>query len=215
MRQKHIIPLFFFILSLLGGCAGIDRVSEISPNFNAMVPTVIAVMPPMNETVDLDAPKPFVELIKKVLTSRGYVVADQGLIDSKLKEEGIHEAAQARTISDKELGESFRAQALLFTTVTSWDTVYLGVYASVTVGARFELVDAATSEVLWKVEDEEGEARLAVDGDSAEDAIALALQSYKPYAKTLVRKSFKKLPVGPNYVEPKKRVMKSGACVTP
>ena len=210
MMTKRFILCFFCVI-LLFGCARLEYVHEVSQQFSDMRPTVIAIMPVMNATVDLDAPKPFAKYIEKALRARGYKVVDQGIINKKMEQEGIHIAEEARSIPDKELGEAFGARALLFTTVTSWETTYLGVYASVTVGARFQLIDAKTSNELWKVEDEEKEARIAVDDDSAIDmAVFAAFQAYEPYAKKLVFKSFTKLPEGPFYKKPKP--VKAGAC---
>jgi hypothetical protein len=129
-----------------------------------------------------------------------------------MEKEGIHIAEEIRSISDKDLGEAFAAQALLFTTVTSWETTYLGIYASVAVAARFQLIDAKTSEELWKIEDEEKEATIAVDKDSAGRTAAFAaFQSYEPYVKRLVNKSFTKLPEGPLYK--KRKTIKASGCL--
>ena len=213
MMKKSLTLCFLFVI-LLFGCAGLEPVHEVSPQFSDMRPSVIAIMPPMNETVDLDAPKPFIKYLENALRARGYRVVDQEIINNKLEKEGIHIAEEAGSIPDKELGEALGAQALLFTTVTSWETTYLGVYASVTVGARFQLIDAKTSNELWKVADEEKEARIAVDDDSvAETAAFAAFQAYEPYVKKLVYKSFSKLPEGPFYKKPKP--VKARTCFSP
>ncbi len=205
MISKRVI-IFIICTTFLVSCSNINYVHEESPGFKDKRPSVIAVLPVMNETVDLDAPKPFAKVLRRVLKRRGYKVVSQEKIDRKLKEgEGINIAAEVRSIPDKELGEMLGAQALLFTTVLSWETVYLGVYASVTVGARFQLIDANTSEIIWQVEDEAKDVSVAFDKKSAQITAAFAvLQSYEPYVRELVSKSFAKLPAGPFYVPPAK-----------
>ncbi|MFC1855929.1 GNA1162 family protein [Thermodesulfobacteriota bacterium] len=186
----------FISLSLLSNCSE-KIVSKTSPDFSALRPSTIAVLPAMNETVDLDAPKTFPAQVRKALSSRGYRVISGAIVDAKLKELGVLSGAQANSIPDKELGELLNADAILFTAVTEWSTVYLGVYASITVGARFELVDAKSSKILWALEDDEKNISVAFDEDSAKVTAALAiLSTYEPLVKRLVNKSFKKLPRG-------------------
>lgn len=186
--------LFLFCLFSFFGCAG-DYIQKTSPRFQELKPATIAVMPVMNETVDLDAPKEFLSLVRRELSSKGYRLTDQSIIDERLNEEGIFIAEEARSIPDAELGKIFSADAIMYTTVTSWETVYLGVYASVTVGARFQLVDAKTSEILWIQEDEVKDIAIAVDKKTAEYTAAFAvLQSYEPYVRRLVHDVFTKMP---------------------
>jgi hypothetical protein len=152
----------------------------------------------MNETVDLDAPRPFPQEVRRALKTRGYKVSSQKLINKMLKDEGIKDAGQINAIPDKELGETVKAQALLFTTVTSWETVYLAAYASVAVGARFDLVDAKTSELIWMAEDTITDRRLGLDKKTAQRTLAFAaLQTYEPLVTRLVNKTFRHIPNGP------------------
>jgi hypothetical protein len=195
-KTRYLIV--FLGLIVLTGCAGDSYKIKASENFPNLRPSTIAVLPVMNETVDLDAPKVFPKYIKKALLARGYYVADQEVIDKMLKEEGIKEAGQISAIPENVLGESLHVQGLLYTTVTAWKTVYIGVYASVTVGVRFDLIDAKTSELIWRAEDEETDSIFAVDDDSvAETAAFAAFQAYEPYAEKLVYRLLGKLPIGP------------------
>ena len=82
------------------------------------------------------------------------------VIDEKLLEKEIREAGQINTLTPQELGKLLGVDAVLYTTVTEFSTTYLLAYASMTVGARFELRDAKTGEKLWESDHQVKRAKL-------------------------------------------------------
>jgi hypothetical protein len=67
-----------------------------------------------------------------------------------------------------------------------------------TVGARFELMNAKTGERLWESEHQVKEGKLATDTRSMQEAPPFAaLQSYTPYVQQVLNVSLATLPDGP------------------
>ncbi|MBI5968064.1 MAG: DUF799 family lipoprotein, partial [Deltaproteobacteria bacterium] len=107
------------------------------------------------------------------------------------------------TLTPQELGKLLGVDALLYTTVTEFSTTYLLAYASMTVGARFELKDAKTGERLWESDHQVKETKLGVDRKSLQETLQFAaLQSYAPYCQKVIDASFTTLPNGPMYSAP-------------
>ncbi len=190
----------FCILALGGtGCIG-GPAPNVSPDFKANPPRSIAVLPVLNETVNLKAPEVLRPVIFKRLSQKGYEVPAAETIDQKLLEKEIREAGQINSVTPQELGKILGADALLYSTVTECSTTYLVVYASMTVGARFWLVDAKTGDKIWESDHEVKEKKLGLDSRSIQDTISFAaLQAYQPYMEQVVDTCLATLPNGPLY----------------
>lgn len=188
-----------------------EPLHNVSPNFKIHPPRSIAVLPVLNETVNLKAPEAFRPVLFNRLTQKGYEIPKGAIIDQKLQERDIREAGQINAVTPKELGEILGTDALLYSTITEFSTTFLLVYASMTVGARFWLVDAKSGEKLWESDHEVKEKKLGLDSRSIQDTLSFAaLQSYQPYIEQVVDACMVKLPNGPLYAE-----KPAGGCLMP
>ena len=187
---------------LFMGCMG-EIAHKVSPEFQAHPPRSIAVLPVLNETVSLKAPELLRPILSQRLSRKGYEVPGTESIDIKLQEKDIWEAGQIHSMTPQELGKLLGTDALLYSAVTEFNTTYMVVYASMTVGARFWLVDTRSGNRIWESEHEVKEKKMGFDSRSIQDALSFAaLQSYQPYMEQVVDGSMATLPNGPLYVEP-------------
>jgi len=201
MKQFKIAYQFFFwgMIALIAGCAGGARHSLV-PDYKAKPPRSIAVLPVLNETVNLKAPDAFRSLIHRRIAMKGYETPAIAHVDNRLQGKGIHEAGQVNSLTPQELGKILGVDALLYTTVTEFSTTYLVAYSSMTVGARFELKDAKTGEKLWESDHQVKESKLGVDEKSMRDTLKFAaLQAYTPYCQRVTDACLATLPNGPLY----------------
>lgn len=173
----------------------------LSPEWAERAPRTVAVLPVMNQTLDLDAPEVFRPYLHQVLAAKGYSGPSKEEVDELLLTRDIREAGQVKSLTPEELGKLLGADAVLYSEVLDWSTTYLGVYASIAVSARFELVDAATATRLWVDEDEQVERKIAnvldkrrAAQEAAELAAYAALRAYEPFAQRVVMNSFASLP---------------------
>jgi hypothetical protein len=199
MKKFRIIDFLLLggMILLIAGCAGKPHYSLV-PDYNAKPPRSIAVLPALNETVNLKAPEEFRPLVHSKITSKGYETPDPANIDKRLQEKGIHEGGQINSLTPQELGKLLGVDALLYTTVTEFSTSYLVAYASMTVGARFELKDAKTGERLWESEHRVKESKVGLDQKTMEESLKFAaLQTYASYNKKVTDACFATLPDGP------------------
>jgi hypothetical protein len=190
------VAIFFF------GCAG-GANHSVAPDYKDRAPRSIAVLPVLNETVSLKAPEVLRPILLNKLSVKGYETPSLAFIDGRLREKGIREAGQVNSLTPQELAQLLGVDALLYAYVTEFSTSYLVAYASMTVGARFELKDAKTGDKLWEKEHQVKETKLGLDQKSVGDTLQFAGgQSYVPYAQKVVDESFKTLPNGPRAAAP-------------
>ncbi|MCX5908890.1 MAG: DUF799 family lipoprotein [Deltaproteobacteria bacterium] len=210
-RKKNPLRILVLALAfLVFGCAGGAHHSLV-PDYQSKTPRTIAVLPVLNETVNLKAPEVFRPIIQNRLSQKGYEIPAISTVDGKLLEKEIREAGQINTLTPQEMGALLGTDALLYATVTEFNTTYLVAYSSMTVGARFWLVDSKTGEKIWESDHQVKESKLGLDSKSMQDALSFAaVQSYKPYAEQVVDTSLATLPNGPLAVAPA-----SGGCLLP
>ncbi len=146
--QKLLICLFAIIFII--GCATPQHL--LVEDYKSRNLRSVAVLPVQNETLHLQAPEVFRPIIHQKVKQKGYESPAPSFIDSKLAEKGIREAGQVLSLTPQDLGKLLGVDALLYTTVTEFSTTYLIAYASITVGAKFELKDARTGELLWQAD---------------------------------------------------------------
>jgi len=199
MKKKNRFLLSFLLglAAVAAGCAGAHY--SLVPDYRGRIPRSIAIMPVLNEAVNLRVGEEFRPLLHQKVALKGYEALALSTIDGRLLEKGIREPGQVHSLTAQELGKLLGTDALLYTTVTEFNTAYLVAYSSITVGARFELRDSRSGEKLWESDHEVKERKLGVDKSSARDAASFAaLRSYHPYIQQVINASFATLPDGPN-----------------
>ncbi|MFH2013271.1 MAG: GNA1162 family protein [Pseudomonadota bacterium] len=210
MKHLKVILLGVILVFISIGCVpGIPH--TLVPDYQSKIPTSVAVLPVQNETVDMDAPQLFRPKLLNIICYKGYVSPSVEEIDSKLAEKDIREAGQLNTMSPQEIGKLLNVDAVLYSTVTDWSTTFLVVYASIKVGARFQLIDTKTGEQLWESQHIASEKKFGTDKDAITQNVGFAaLKRYDPYAQAVINMSFSTLPNGHKYAPPA-----MGSCLAP
>lgn len=189
--------LLFFLLAIVFfiGCATPHHLLvEDYKNRNLRS---IAVLPVQNETPNLQAPEVFRPIVYQKIKQKGYESPALSFIDSRLAEKNIREAGQIHSLTPQDLGKLLGVDALLYPTVTEFSTTYLVAYASITVGAKFELKDARTGELLWQADHRLKDIKAAVDQRGLQESLKIAVQkSYAPYAQKVTETCLNTLPNG-------------------
>lgn len=133
-----------FICLALTACAA--PLYELVPDYSALRPTRIAVLPAMNDTSDWDAPVVFRILARAELADKKYALVDFNKIDAALQQRGIEEAGQIEALTPHEIGELIGADGLLYIRVMSYGR-QVGVH--IRMEGSFTLVDSRTGRKLW------------------------------------------------------------------
>ena len=121
-------------------------------NYGALIeskPRSILVIPPRNNSVEVNAPYTFLASITKPLSEKGYYVFPVAVIDTFFKENGMSITAEMNEIPLDKLRENIGADAVLYVTIDQWGQKYQVLSSKAVVSASLKLVDARTGELLW------------------------------------------------------------------
>ncbi|MFV0438247.1 MAG: DUF799 domain-containing protein [Desulfopila sp.] len=128
----------------------------------AAKPHSILVMPPVNNSLEVDAPYTFLATISRPLAEKGYYVFPVVVIDQFLKENGLPTPLEMQAVPLEKIREIIGPDAVLYVTIEDWGQHYQLISSQTVVSSRWRLVDARTGTVLW-----EGVARAVMSpGDS-------------------------------------------------
>jgi len=143
------------VFTCLAGLASLTSLSACAPPphdyalYRSHMPRSILVLPPVNETTDVDASYAYLSTISRPLAECGYYVFPVAVIDAYMKENGLPSADEMHAVSLQKLREIIGADAVLYVIIEEWGQKYRVITSTTVVKARARLVDAATGETLW------------------------------------------------------------------
>lgn len=137
--------------------------------YRAHLPRSVLVLPPLNETVDVQAPYAYLSTISMPLGEAGYYVYPVAVIDAFMKDNGLPTPYEMHSVSLQKIREIIGADAVLYVTIEQWGQKYQVLSSTTVVNARARLVDTVTGTLLW-----EGGA-YAVEGSSGGNDLIGAL----------------------------------------
>lgn len=200
---RATLTLLFTLLA--SGCATPHRISkaEAFPAMYEEKPTAVLVLPAINQTTAADAPLLYASTINEPLSNAGFYVLPIELTERFLNKEGLSDGSMLREVPPEKFADTFGADAVLYVTLTQWDTNYAVIAGNVTVGAQFELVSCKSGQVLWQhqdtvVVDTSGNANTGggLIGALIATAIATSVQDYIPVARQVNQRSLVNIPYG-------------------
>ncbi|HYC00556.1 MAG TPA: GNA1162 family protein [Candidatus Limnocylindrales bacterium] len=139
----------FVIMSVLALVSGCIRPPDYSA-FRTHQPKSILVLPPMNQTVAVEAPYSYLSTVSMPLAEAGYYVFPVGVVDAFLKENGLPTPGEMHSVPVQKLGEVFGADSVLYVTITEWGQKYVVLSSNTIVAAEARLLDADTGIQIWQ-----------------------------------------------------------------
>lgn len=138
--------------------------------YRAHMPRSILVLPPCNESVDVNATYSYLSTVSMPLGEAGYYVFPVAVIDQLLKDNGLPTPDEMHSASLAKIRDIIGADAVLYITIEQWGQKYQVIQSTTVVAARATLVDVATGAKLW-----EGRAQLAEGSGGGGDPIAMLI----------------------------------------
>jgi hypothetical protein len=137
-------------VGLLGGCAT-PQLPQAEPwsALREVRPASVLVLPPVNNTPDVQAPGSVMAQTLVPLAESGYYVFPVALVAETLRINGVQTPQDARQISPQRLREVFGADAVLYLDVRAYGSVYRVVSADSVVTVEGRLVDLRDGRTLW------------------------------------------------------------------
>jgi hypothetical protein len=129
-----------------------DEVFEVHKDFDTMRPTIIAVMPMDNMSLEPGVEEALYSAVYARLATKGYSKISVDYVTSVMKRLGVTIPGLLAGFSSKRLGEELHADALLFGQVEQSARINKVAYDAVVVSCSLRLVDAKTGTVIWHAE---------------------------------------------------------------
>ena len=134
--------------ALIVGCATPKAPYDYTA-FKAAKPRSIVVLPPLNNSPDVNAGNSFYAQVTYPLAEAGYYVLPVALVGETFKQNGLTSAADIHAVDARKLNEIFGADAAMYVTITNYGASYTVLNSVVVVSANARLVDLKTGNVLW------------------------------------------------------------------
>lgn len=151
--MRIVRRMFLYVLLSLSfimtGCA---TVSTPSYNYEALLaakPRSIVVIPPRNNSIEVNAPYVFLSTISKPLGEKGYYVFPVAVIDTFMKENGLPTPEEMNLVPLDKIRQHIGADAVLYTDIVDWGQKYNLLSSDTVVSVSMRLVDTRTGTQLW------------------------------------------------------------------
>jgi hypothetical protein len=141
-----------FAACLAHAQANPDEVFEVHKDFADMRPTIIAVMPMDNMSLEPGVEEALYSAVYARLATKGYSKISVDHVTSVMKRLGVTIPGLLAGFSSKRLGEELHADALLFGQVEQSARINKVAYDAVVVSCSLRLVDAKTGTIIWHAE---------------------------------------------------------------
>ena len=116
MARPRCLPLWrcCAILLIVGGCAAPTTTDYGA--YRAHMPRSVLVLPPLNQSVQVNAPYSYLSTVSQPLAEAGYYVFPVAVVDAFMKENGLPTPGEMHTAPLDKIGEVFGADAVLYVT---------------------------------------------------------------------------------------------------
>ena len=162
-----VVALTLLAAAALGGCVSPPHPYDYT-NFRAHPPHSILILPPLNQSTDLEATYGWLSTATQPLAELGYYVFPVEVVDTFFKENGMPTAGEMHQAPLERVREITGADAVLFVTLEQYGSKYQLINTATIVSVRAKLVDTHSQVLLWEghglaEQDSSGSGSLLVD----------------------------------------------------
>ncbi len=129
-----------------------EEASQVHPQFAALRPRTIAVLPMDNFSLEEGGADMLRQQVYARLASKGYVKVAEQHVDQVMKRLGVTIPGLLAGISPTRLGQQLQADALLMGQIDQSARVNQVLFDAVVVSCSLRLIDARTGQTLWQAE---------------------------------------------------------------
>lgn len=149
MNWKNSVCVQVVVAScvLISGCATKPPVDYSA--YKQSRPRSLLVLPPVNNSPDVNASYSVLSYATRPLAEAGYYVMPVALVAQTFQENGMTQPTDMHEASAEKLRQIFGADAALYITVSQYGTTYQVISSASIVTAKATLVDLKTGNVLW------------------------------------------------------------------
>jgi len=148
--MKGLFAFLTLALALLAtGCTTGNKKSTDYSAFRESKPRSILVLPPKNQSPDVNASNSLLSVVTMPLAESGYYVFPVAVVSETFKQNGVTNPDDISSVPLKKLHDTFGADAVMYISITDYGTSYQVVNSDTRVTATARLVDSRTGKELW------------------------------------------------------------------
>jgi hypothetical protein len=121
--------------------------------FHAYAPRSVLVLPPLDNTLEVEATYAYLATVTQPLAERGYYVFPVAVVDRMLRDNGLMGPAEMHGAPLDRIRDIFGADAILYLTLQDWGTAYRVLDSATEVTVEAHLVDVATGTEIWSAKE--------------------------------------------------------------
>lgn len=118
--------------------------------YRSALPRSILVLPPTNDSIEVDASYIYLSTITQPLAEMGYYVFPVAVIDSFMKDNGLPTPHEMNSVSLRKLKEVFNPDAVLYLHIEDWGQKYQILSSNTVVKVNLKLVDVKSGQTIWQ-----------------------------------------------------------------
>ncbi|WP_312436947.1 DUF799 domain-containing protein [Janthinobacterium sp.] len=149
MSRLKKVALLLAPAVLMVGCAT-KAPSYDYTAFKAAKPRSIVVLPPLNNSPEVNAGNSVYAQVSYPLAEAGYYVLPVAVVGETFKQNGLTNAADIHGVDVRKLNEIFGADAGLYITISKYGSTYTVIDSVAVVSVTAKLVDLKTGTLLWE-----------------------------------------------------------------
>jgi hypothetical protein len=198
--MKKLFSLLGFLL-LVASCG--PRTTTKQNQFPLMYqekPLSVVIVPPINETTDVQAKEYYATTIQEPLCQVGYYTLPYEITTEILKREGMYDTEAYQNQSFNQFGEFFGADAVFISRIKSWNKNYMVISSTLEVDVDCALVSTKSNTVLWSYR---GRIKVDLSSSTGNPLLSIAITAfntvvadYVPYAQQVNETIVTALPKG-------------------
>lgn len=150
MTLKKLFAKAAAALCILSLTACATQTAKDYSDFKENQPRSILVLPPINDTVEVDASNSVLSQATFPLAESGYYVIPVTLMVETFKENGLTQPTDIQATPAEKLRQIFGADAALYISISKYGTVYKVIASESVVTAQAKLVDLKTGKLVWQ-----------------------------------------------------------------
>jgi hypothetical protein len=156
---------------LLAGCAAPQQHVDYTA-FRESRPASILVLPPLNESLEVQASNSVLAQATLPLAESGYYVVPVAVMSETFRQNGLTAPGDIQNLPAKRLHDIFGADAALYMTVKNYGSSYAVVASTTRVSIDAQLIDLRSGAKLWA-----GHKELAESSDSGGGLIGMLVNA--------------------------------------
>ncbi|HBO84826.1 MAG: hypothetical protein A2073_04335 [Deltaproteobacteria bacterium GWC2_42_11] len=193
--MHKLLITVLIVINILGCGPAVSH--KIVKDYTSRIPKYIAVLPVRGEKAESDARYLFRVMTHEKLSQLNYKLMPMEGVDDVLTKANIGRK-EFLNKPPAEMANLLGADAVVYVTITDWDTDFFLTYASIEIEARFEMYAAGTGERVWAAEYGHKESGISLDRETLKLKIT---KIYEPMVQKVVDGAFSTLPGYPETVK--------------